>query len=95
MAARKPVTASGRVFRMSEDHRVKIANSNILNALIEHAEGKREMSASQVQAGLGLVKKILPDLSSVDQTTTLEAGESFSQLLKSLDGSGRRIPTRA
>ena len=52
-------------FRMSDEHRVKIQNSNILNALIEHAEGRREMSSTQVQAGLGLMKKVLPDLSAV------------------------------
>lgn len=49
-------------FRMSEEHRVKIQNSNILNALIEHATGERDMSATQVSAGLGLLKKVLPDL---------------------------------
>ncbi len=49
-------------FVMSEAHRVKIQNANILNALIEHVEGKREMSATQVNAGLGLLKKVLPDL---------------------------------
>jgi hypothetical protein len=53
-------------FRMSDDHRVKIQNSNILNALIEHVEGKRDMSASQVTAGVALMKKILPDLSSME-----------------------------
>jgi hypothetical protein len=53
---------------MSEEHRGKIRNSNILNALIEHAEGRREMSATQVSAGLGLLKKALPDLSSVELT---------------------------
>lgn len=52
-------------FTMSNEHRVKIQNSNILNALIEHAEGKREMSATQVTAGLGLLKKAMPDLSAV------------------------------
>lgn len=49
-------------FRMSDDHRVKIQNSNILNALIEHVGGQREMSATQVSAGLGLLRKVLPDL---------------------------------
>ena len=49
-------------FSMSNEHRDKIKNSNILNALIEHAEGNREMSATQVTAGLGLLKKALPDL---------------------------------
>ena len=58
-------------FRMSDEHRVKIQNSNILNALVEHVEGKREMSATQVSAGLGLLKKVLPDLSQ----TTLEGGD--------------------
>jgi hypothetical protein len=50
-------------FTMSAEHRVKIQNSNILSALIQHAEGKRKMSPSQVSAGLGLLKKVLPDLS--------------------------------
>jgi len=30
-------------YRMSEAHREKIRNSNILNALLEHVEGVREM----------------------------------------------------
>ncbi len=49
-------------FRMSEEHRTKIANSQILKCLIEHAVGEREMSATQVSAGLGLLKKVMPDL---------------------------------
>jgi hypothetical protein len=52
-------------FTMSHEHRVKIQNSNILNALIEHVGGNREMSATQVSAGLGLLKKCLPDLATV------------------------------
>jgi hypothetical protein len=47
---------------MSDEHRVKIQNSNILSALIAHACGEREMSATQVSAGLGLLKKVMPDL---------------------------------
>lgn len=54
---------------MSEEHRVKIQNSNILNALIEHVDGKREMSATQVSAGIALLRKVLPDLSAADNTT--------------------------
>ena len=53
-------------FVMSNEHRDKIKNSNILNALIEHAEGNREMSSTQVTAALGLLKKALPDLQSVE-----------------------------
>ena len=51
---------------MSDEHRVKIQNSNILNALIEHVEGRREMSSTQVTAGVALMKKVLPDLSNVE-----------------------------
>lgn len=59
-------------FEMGEAHRVKIQNSNILNALIEHVEGKRDMSATQVSAGVALLRKVMPDLSSAEikQETT-------------------------
>jgi len=49
-------------FRMNPEHRVKIQNSNVLNALIEHVQGERDMSATQVSAGIALLKKVLPDL---------------------------------
>lgn len=54
--------------KLTEAHRDKIRKSNILNALIEHVEGRRDMSSTQVQAGLGLLKKCLPDLSSVEHS---------------------------
>jgi len=53
-------------FQMTDEHRVKIQNSNILNAIIEHVLGEREMSATQVSAGLGLLRKVMPDLSSAE-----------------------------
>jgi hypothetical protein len=53
-------------FVMSDEHRVKIQNSNILNALVEHVEGRRDMSASQVTAGIALLKKVLPDLQGIE-----------------------------
>ena len=40
-------------FRMTAEHRAKISNSNI------------ELSATQVTAALGLLRKCLPDLQSV------------------------------
>ena len=48
---------------MSE--RQKIQASRILDVLIGYAEGNKEMSASQVSAALGLLKKALPDLSTL------------------------------
>lgn len=55
-------------FVLSDAHRVKIQNSNILNALVEHVEGKREMSATQVSAGVALLRKVMPDLQSMALT---------------------------
>lgn len=57
---------------MTEEHRTKIANSQILKRLIEHVEEDKDMSATQVTAGLALLKKVLPDLSAV----TIEGGEN-------------------
>jgi len=51
---------------MSEEHRLKIAKSNVLNYLLKHAEGEREMSATQVTAAIALLKKFVPDLQAVD-----------------------------
>lgn len=59
--------------RMGNEHRLKIANSNILSYLIQHAEGSREMSATQVQAATSLLKKVLPDLASVTHSGDAEA----------------------
>jgi hypothetical protein len=44
--------------------RDKIRAGMLINRLETHAEGKIEMSASQVSAALGLLKKCVPDLSS-------------------------------
>lgn len=66
MAARKGPAHLPAKVSMSHDHRLKIQNSNILNALIEHALGERDMKPSQVAAGLGLLKKVLPDLQSTE-----------------------------
>lgn len=66
--ADEPRRGRGRLpgFVMSQEHRDKIAKSNILNALIEHVVSGKEMSSTQVTAGLGLLKKVLPDLQSIE-----------------------------
>lgn len=68
-------------FRMDDSHRVKIQNSNILNALIEHVEGRRDMSATQVTAGVALLKKVLPDLTANDHTNSGGAFEFPAQII--------------
>lgn len=54
-----------RATPMTQGHRDKIANSNILNRLINHALGQEEMTQTQVTAGLALMKKCLPDLQAI------------------------------
>jgi hypothetical protein len=53
-------------FKMPDDHRTKIQNSKILNDLIACAEGRLEMSQTRASVALGLMRKVLPDLSSVE-----------------------------
>lgn len=62
---------------MGAEHRTKIANSKILKHLIEHAEGAREMSSTQVTAGLGLLDRVMPKL----QTTKLEGSGDGGEII--------------
>ena len=57
-------------FQMTERHRSKIANSQILNRLVAFASGDEtvRMTPAQVTAALGLLKKVMPDLASVENT---------------------------
>lgn len=71
--AEEPKRGRGRLpgFVMSQEHRDKIAKSNILNALIEHVVSGKEMTATQVSAGLGLLKKVMPDLQAIEGSMDL------------------------
>lgn len=73
-------------FTMSNEHRTKIQNSQVLKCLIEHATGQRDMSATQVTAGVALLKKCLPDLS----TVTLQGGEGGGPILHQIELVGVR-----
>lgn len=59
-------------FIMTDEHRLKIQKSNILNCLIEHVTEGREMSATQVTAGVALLRKVLPDLTSTELKAEVE-----------------------
>lgn len=72
-AARKKRTRLNK--RHDEDTRAKIQTTQIINRLTKHVLGTlknevtkepAEMSASQVTAALGLLKKVIPDLSSTN-----------------------------
>lgn len=62
---------------LTDEHRAKIGKSNILNALIEHTLGKRAMEATQVTAGIALLRKCLPDLTAVEHK-----GETVSFVMR-------------
>src|SRR5258708_11495445 len=53
-------------FIMTDEHRQKISDSNILTYLIQHVQGERNMSATQVNAGIALLRKIMPDLAATE-----------------------------
>lgn len=70
MAARKNTQA------LRDDWRLKIKTSMLLNRLMDHIEGKCELSATQVRSAEILLKKTLPDLSQIsgilEHTGTVE-----------------------
>lgn len=51
-----------------DEVREKIKTSQIVNRLQQFVKGKISMEPHQVTAALGLIKKTMPDLSSVDST---------------------------
>ena len=55
-------------FRLPDEHRTKIKMSLLLNHLGDHAAGKREMSATQVQAAQILLRKVMPDLAAIEHS---------------------------
>lgn len=68
MAARKQ--------RMHPDEvRQRIQTSQLINRLTDHVNGKVTLDASQVTAALGLLNKVLPNLSA--QTITGEVNHSY------------------
>jgi hypothetical protein len=52
--------------------RQRIQTSMIANRLTDHVLGKCEMSATQVSAALGLLRKTLPDMSAVAHSGSID-----------------------
>ena len=78
MAARKNRIA------IDENTRKKIQASQLINKLTNHVLNDTEMTATQVNAALGLLKKTLPDLKvqEIDMKTT---EMTYEQWLESID----------
>lgn len=99
MSGDNPKRGRGRLpgFKMTEEHRNKIRNSHILNHLIECAEGEREMSSTQASVGLGLLKKVMPDMTASEisgpdggPVQTEEVGQGAAKLSAFLDSIAER-----
>lgn len=55
--------AARKTKHLSDDHRLKIQTSQLINRLTDFVNSKIELNPAQVTAALGLLKKALPDLS--------------------------------
>lgn len=60
--------------RHSEMVREKIRASQLVNRLEDHVLGELDLSATQVTAALGLLKKCVPDISAVNLGQDEESG---------------------
>lgn len=89
------MAARGRTkgFKMTDEHRIKIQNSKIFSNLVKYAEGDDEViSKAQADVGLALLRKVMPDLSSVAISNeddkpfkTEETGKGLSRLLAKIE----------
>jgi len=53
---------------MSEQHKTKLANSQILNRLIKFCEGQLDMEPHRASACVAMARKIVPDLASIEHS---------------------------
>ena len=75
--------------RIKENHRASIQVAMLLKRLTDHALDKVDMTATQIKATEILLKKAIPDLSSIDMTAEIsgEIAHSHSIDAKSLSTS--------
>jgi hypothetical protein len=64
--------ANRKTMMHSDIVRNRIRTSALINRLQEFVDGKIELSAAQVTAALGLIRKTVPDLASVEHSGEVE-----------------------
>jgi N-methylhydantoinase B/oxoprolinase/acetone carboxylase alpha subunit len=91
MAGKKGMRWAAKIISPTniEQLRISIEAEKLIQALKEHAVGIKEMSATQVTAALGLVRKVLPD-----KTETAHSGESTVNHVITGDDARREIMRR-
>lgn len=76
--------------RIAEDHRAKIQTSQLINRLTGLVNGEVEMPPHAVTAALGLLRKTVPDISSVEMSG--ESGGPIEIVIRTLvDSNGSPI----
>lgn len=85
------MAARATKIRHDENTRAKIQATQIINRLQGHVAGKVDLSATQVSAGLGLLRKVLPDLQAAELKH--DVSDNLADLMKAVDGRTRGIPT--
>lgn len=58
--------AARKTKHLSDEHRLKIQTSQLINRLTSFVNSEIELAPAQVTAALGLLKKSLPDLAATD-----------------------------
>lgn len=66
------MAARVKKLRHDENTRGKIQASQLINRLSDHVLGTVDLKPTQVQAALGLLRKVMPDLSSSQVETTIK-----------------------
>ena len=72
--------------------RCKEKIGNIVNRLIQHANGEIEMTSTQLKAAELYLRKTLPDLNKTMHADANGNKLSFSELLGALDGRSAGLP---
>ncbi len=68
------MTADRKLDRLPHKQRTieKIQNAKIVDRLIDHFNGKVELTQSQCNVGIALIKKHLPDMKAVEHSGSIE-----------------------
>ena len=73
---------AARLNRLHSDAvRAKIQASQLINSLTNHVLGEKELSATQVRAAEILLKKSIPDLSSIEHSGEIDGKQEHTHKL--------------
>jgi hypothetical protein len=78
---------AARLNRRHQDMvREKIRASQLINRLQDHVFGETELSATQVNAALGLLKKSIPDIKAIEMSGPEGGDIPVSGTIRFVDG---------